>query len=174
MAFPETEYQRCIVHQVRNTLKHVSHKDMKIFASDLKAIYHAPTEKDGYERMIEVTEKWSPNYPNSMKSWEVNWDVISPIFKFSSDVRKVIYTSNAIESLDSTYRKLNSQRSAFPSDRALLKALYLSTLQATKLWTKPLKDWARYMVNFVLCTRIEFHFKSNNQYGKNSTFKRCY
>lgn len=150
VAFPETEYQRCIVHQVRNTLKHVAHKDMKNFAADLKTIYHAPTEKDGYERMIGVTEKWNPIYPNSMKSWEVNWDVLSPIFKFSSDVRKVIYTTNAIESLNSTYRKLNSQRSVFPSDRALLKALYLSTLQATKLWTKPLKDWAQVYGEFCI------------------------
>lgn len=142
-AFPETEYQRCIVHQVRNTLKHVSYKDMKKFATDLKTIYQAPTEKDGYERMIEVTEKWDPIYPNSMKSWEVNWDVISPIFKFSSGVRKVIYTTNAIESLNSTYRKLNSQRSVFPSEKALMKALYLSTLQATKKWSQPLRNWGQ-------------------------------
>lgn len=142
-AFPATEYQRCIVHQVRNTLKHVSYKDMKKYAADLKTIYHASTEKDGYERMIEVTKKWNPTYPNSMKSWEVNWDVISPIFKFSSGVRKVIYTTNAIESLNSTFRRLNSQRSVFPSEKALMKALYLSTLQATKKWTMPLKTWGQ-------------------------------
>ena len=142
-AFPETEYQRCIVHQVRNTLKHVSYKDMKNYAADLKTIYQAPTEKDGYERMIEVTEKWNLIYPNSMKSWEVNWDVLSPIFKFSSGVRKVIYTTNAIESLNSTYRRLNSQRSVFPSEKALMKALYLSTLQATKKWSQPLRNWGQ-------------------------------
>lgn len=142
-AFPETEYQRCIVHQVRNTLKHVSYKDMKNYAADLKTIYQAPTEKDGYERMSEVAEKWDPIYPNSMKSWEVNWDVISPIFKFSSGVRKVIYTTNAIESLNSTYRKLNSQRSVFPSEKALMKALYLSTLQATKKWSLALRNWGQ-------------------------------
>jgi transposase-like protein len=142
-AFPETEYQRCIVHQVRNTLKHVSYKDMKKYAADLKTIYHAPTEKDGYEKMHAVTEKWNPVYPNSMKSWEANWDVISPIFKFSPGVRKVIYTTNAIESLNSTYRKLNSQRSVFPSEKALMKALYLSTLQATKKWSMPLRNWGQ-------------------------------
>jgi len=142
-AFPKTEYQRCIVHQVRNTLKHVSYKDMKKYAADLKTIYHAPTEKNGYERMCAVTEKWNPIYPNSMKSWEVNWDVISPIFKFSPGVRKVIYTTNAIESLNSTYRKLNSQRSVFPSEKALMKALYLSTLQATKKWSMPLRNWGQ-------------------------------
>jgi putative transposase len=142
-AFPSTEYQRCIVHQVRNTLKHVAHKDMKKFAADLKTIYQAPNEKTGYERMLEVTEKWSSSYPNAMKSWDVNWDAISPIFKFSADVRKVIYTTNAIESLNSTYRRLNSQRSVFPNDKALMKSLYLATLQATKKWTQPLRNWGK-------------------------------
>lgn len=137
-AFPATD-----VHQVRNTLKHVSYKNMKNYAADLKTIYHAPTEKDGYERMTEVTKKWNPIYPNSMKSWEVNWDVISPIFKFSSGVRKVIYTTNAIESLNSTYRRLNSQRSVFPSEKALMKALYLSTIQATRKWSMALRNWGQ-------------------------------
>ena len=97
-AFPNTEYQRCIVHQVRNTLKYVADKDKKKFAADLKTIYQAPNEQVGYERMLEVTETWKSHYPNAMKSWEINWDEISPIFKFSSEVRKVIYTTNAIES----------------------------------------------------------------------------
>ena len=82
-------------------------------------------------------------YPNSMRSWKQNWDAISPIFKFSADVRKVIYTTNAIESLNSTYRKLNRQRSVFPSDTALLKALYLATFEATKKWTMPIRNWGQ-------------------------------
>lgn len=142
-AFPLTEYQRCIVHQIRNTLKHVSYKDMKAFASDLKSIYLAPDEKQGYESLQLVKEKWDPKYPNAMKSWEDNWDVLAPIFKFSSEVRKVIYTTNAIESLNSTYKKLNRQRTVFPNDKALLKALYLATLQATKKWTQPLRNWGK-------------------------------
>ena len=142
-AFPETEYQRCIVHQVRNTLKHVPYKDMKAFATDLKTIYLSPNEEQGLANLERVTEKWGEKYPNAMKSWEKNWDVISPIFKFSSDVRKVIYTTNAIESLNSTYKKLNRQRSVFPSDMALMKSLYLSTLQATKKWGLPLRNWAK-------------------------------
>lgn len=142
-AFPKTEYQRCIVHQVRNTLKYVAHKDKKAYASDLRSIYLAPTEKQGLENMKKVMEKWKDKYPNSMKSWEANWDVLTPIYKFSADVRKVIYTTNAIESLNSTYKKLNRQRSVFPSDTALLKALYLSTLQATKKWSMPLRNWAK-------------------------------
>jgi len=142
-AYPQTEYQRCIVHQVRNTLKHVYYKDMKAFAADLKTIYLAPNEQQGYEALQEVKEKWEPKYPNAMKSWENNWDVLTPIFKFSTDVRKVIYTTNAIESLNSTYKKLNRQRTVFPHDKALLKSLYLATLQATKKWTQPLRNWGK-------------------------------
>ncbi len=142
-AYPDTEYQRCIVHQVRNTLKHVSYKDMKPYASDLKSIYLAADEKQGYEQLQIVKEKWDSKYPNAMKSWENNWDVLTPIFKFSKEVRKVIYTTNAIESLNSTYKKLNRQRTVFPHDKALLKALYLATLQATKKWTQPLRNWGK-------------------------------
>ena len=143
VAFPETEYQRCIVHQVRNTLKYVSDKDRKEFAADLKKIYNAPNEQLGAEARDEVTEKWNAKYPNAMKSWYKNWDAITPIFKFSADVRTVIYTTNAIESLNATYRKLNRQRSVFPSDGALLKALYLSTFEATKKWSMPIRNWGK-------------------------------
>lgn len=142
-AFPKTEYQRCIVHQVRNTLKYVPYKDKKAFATDLKSIYLAPNEQQGHENLERVAEKWSEKYPNALKSWEQNWDVLTPIYKFSSDVRKVIYTTNAIESLNSTYKKLNRQRSIFPNDSALLKALYLATLQATKKLGQPLRNWAK-------------------------------
>lgn len=139
-AFKETEYQRCIVHQVRNTLKYVSYKDMKSFATELKSIYLAPNEAQGLDNLERVEKKWDSKYPNAMKRWERNWDVLTPIFKFSVDVRKVIYTTNAIESLNSTYKKLNCQRLVFPSEKALLKSLYLSTLQATKKWTQPLRN----------------------------------
>lgn len=143
VAFPNTEYQRCIVHQVRNTLKHVSNKHRKEFAKDLKSIYHANSEEQGHSIMLEITQKWQELYPNAMKSWSVNWDAICPIFKFSSEVRKVIYTTNAIESLNSSYRRLNRQRSVFPNDVSLLKALYLATFEATKKWTLPLRNWGK-------------------------------
>ena len=142
-AFPKTEYQRCIVHQVRNTLKYVPDKDRKAFASDLKTIYHASDEEKARLALDRVTEKCTTKYPNSMKRWYDNWDAITPIFKFSPDVRKVIYTTNAIESLNSTYRKLNRQRSVFPSDTALLKALYLATFEATKKWTMSIRNWGQ-------------------------------
>ena len=140
-AYPQTELQRCIVHQVRNTLKYVGEKNKKEFANDLKAIYQAPSEKAALEQLERVTAKWEKDYPNAMKSRHTNWDVISPIFKFSAQVRKVIYTTNAIESLNSGYRRLNKQRSVFSSDTALLKALYPATTEISKKWTMPLRDW---------------------------------
>ena len=142
-AFPQTEYQRCIVHQVRNTLKYVSDKDRKAFAADLKKIYHAPNADRAAEIRDEVTEKWSEKYPTAMKSWTKNWDAITPIFKFSPEARTVIYTTNAIESLNSMYRRLNRQRSVFPNPQALLKALYLATLEVSKKWTMTVKNWGR-------------------------------
>ena len=140
-AFPRTEYQRCIVHQVRNTLKYVADKDRKEFATDLKNIYHASSEEQGVTIRDKVEEKWRDRYPNAMKSWRTNWDVISPIFKFSAAVRKVIYTTNAIESLNSCYRRLNKQRSVFPDPQSLLKALYLATIEITKKWSMPIRNW---------------------------------
>ena len=142
-AFPKTDYQRCMVHMVRNTLKYVASKDMKTFAADLRTIYNASSEDEGQKARDRVVEKWSSKYPNSMKRWIENWDVVVPIFKFSKDVRKIIYTTNAIESLNSSYRKLNRQRSVFPSDQALLKALYLATFEATKKWTQPIHNWGQ-------------------------------
>lgn len=142
-AFPKTEYQRCIVHQVRNTLKYVPDKDRKAFTADLKTIYHASDEEKARQALDRVCAKWTEKYPNSMKRWYDNWDAVTPIFKFSPDVRKVIYTTNAIESLNSTYRRLNRQRNVFPSDTALLKALYLATFEATKKWTSTIRNWGQ-------------------------------
>lgn len=140
-AFPMTEYQRCIVHMVRNTLKYVADKDKKEFADDLKTIYHAPNEEQGRQNMLTITEKWDKKYPSAMRRWSDNWDAISPMFKFSEAVRRVIYTTNAIESLNSGYRRLNRGRSIFPSSTALLKSMYLATFELTKKWTNVIRDW---------------------------------
>ena len=142
-AFPDTEYQRCIVHMVRNTLRFVSCKDRKAFSADLKKIYQAPNEQRAAEIRDAVAEKWSGKYPTAMNAWIRHWDDVTPIFKFSAAVRTVIYTTNAIESLNATYRRLNRQRSVFPSDQALLKALYLATFEAAKKWTMPIRNWGR-------------------------------
>ena len=118
-------------------------KDRKPFATYLKTIYHAATEEKALEALEHVAEKWTGKYPNSMKSRKQNWDAISPIFKLSTLVRKVSYTTNAIESLNAAYRKLNRQRNVFPSDTALLKALYLATFEAAKKWTMPIRNWGQ-------------------------------
>lgn len=140
-AYPLTEYQRCIVHVVRNTLRYVADKDKKAFANDLKTIYHAADEEQGYKRMEQVRQVWQKKYPGCMNRWADQWDCISPMFKFSREVRKVIYTTNAIESLNSGYRRLNRNRSVFPTSQSLLKALYLATFELTKKWTMPLRNW---------------------------------
>ena len=142
-AFPKTEQQRCIVHMVRNTLKYVANKDMKAFAKDLKMIYTAANEESARKQLEAVTRKWSGQYPSAMNRWNDNWDAISPIFKFSKEVRTAFYTTNAIESLNSCYRRLNKQRSVFPSSQALMKALYLGTFEIAKKWTMPIRNWGK-------------------------------
>lgn len=142
-SFPQTEYQRCIVHMLRNTLKFVSYKDRAAFARDLRSIYQAADEAAGYANMQRVRDKWDKKYPQAMKRWEVNWASISPIFKYSPEVRKALYTTNAIESLNSQYRRINRNRSVFPSGESLRKALYLATIKITKKWTMPIHNWGQ-------------------------------
>lgn len=141
VAFPKTEYQRCMVHQVRNTLKYVSYKDKKEFAADLKSIYLSGNEEQARQNLEAVSEKWSKKYPNALKSWYTNWDCITPIFKFSPDTRKVIYTTNAIESLNAQFKRLNRNRSVFPTKLSLEKALYLSVEKISKKWKQPIRNW---------------------------------
>jgi len=142
-AFPATEQQRCIVHMVRNTLKYVANKDMKAFAKDLKTVYTAADEKAALKRLDEVTEKWKGQYPGAAGRWYDNWDAIATIFKFSKDTGAAFYTTNSIESLNASYRRLNRQRSVFPSPQALLKALYLATFEVAKKWTVPIRGWGK-------------------------------
>ncbi len=140
-AFPNTEHQTCIVHLTRNTLKYVSYRDRYKFAQDLKAIYTASDEDIAKKIMYDVTNKWKGKYPSAMDRWEDNWGIISPFFKFSQKIRKMIYTTNSIESLNSSYRRLNRARNVYPSQQALMKVLYLSTKKVTKNWTSRQPDW---------------------------------
>ena len=141
VAFPKTEHQTCIVHLTRNTLKYVSHKDKYKFAQDLKAIYTASDEEIGKKLMYEVAGKWKEKYPTAMDRWEENWGIISPFFKFSQKIRKMIYTTNSIESLNSCYRRLNKSRNVYPTKESLMKVLYLSTKKVTKNWTSKVPEW---------------------------------
>ena len=142
-AYPQTEYQRCIVHVIRNTLKFVSYKDYKEFTKDLKTIYLANTEEQARNNRDIVADKWESKYPNAMKVWFVNWDQIVPIFKFTIEVRKVIYTTNAIESLNAQFRKINKNRSVFTSKQALEKTLFLAVERIVKKWNQPIRNWGR-------------------------------
>jgi transposase-like protein len=107
----------------------------------LKRIYSAPNESAGYEQMLDVSEKWHKKYPAAMKSWKSNWDAICPFFKYSNELRKIMYTTNAIESLNSGYRRLNKSRVVFPSDQSLLKSIYLATKKITAKWTMRYRNW---------------------------------
>lgn len=140
--FPHTDIQRCIIHQIRYTLSFVSYKEKKEFAKDLKEIYTAPNEETGYSALEELKEKWSKKYPYALKSWENNWSELRTFFKFSPEIRRIMYTTNAIENLNRIYRKVTKTRSSFPTDMALMKLLYLSTINLTEKWkTGYAKNW---------------------------------
>lgn len=139
--YPNTEFQRCIVHQIRNSMKFVPHKDKKELANDLRTVYTAPTEELGYTNLLEINDKWKNKYPSAVNSWVDNWDVLSTFFKFSPEVRKIMYTTNAIESLNSMYRRVNKARPVFTNSQALLKTLYLATGNIQKKWTGRIDNW---------------------------------
>ena len=139
--FPHAQMQRCIVHQIRNSLKFVPYKDRKKFASDLKSIYTAPTEESALDALMIVKEKWESKYPYSIKSWENNWDTLSTFFQFPKDIRRIMYTTNVIESLNRQYRKVTKNKTVFPTDDSLMKILYLATINVTKKWTRRYDNW---------------------------------
>ena len=132
--YPKTEFQRCIVHLIRNTLKYVSYKDRKELAQDLKLIYTASREDEAYSKLQELKEKWSKRKV-SLENWENNWDNVQPFFKYGPQTRKIMYTTNAIESLNNCYKRLNKGRRVFPTVQALEKSMYLSTQMIIEKWT---------------------------------------
>ena len=140
-AYPKTVQQRCIVHMIRNSVRFVSYKELKPFCEDLKIIYTSKNEKEGYEQLQKVKEKWKSKYPTAFKSWKENWDAICPFFSYSEPVRKIMYTTNTIESLNRSYRKYTKTKSVFPSDESLMKCLYLATLNITKKWNGRYRNW---------------------------------
>lgn len=140
-AFPRTEVQKCIVHQVRNSLRHVSHRCITEVTAGLKEIYSAPSEQAGLEALEAFEQKWGGKYPYIGPSWRNNWSEISTFFKYPPEVRRVIYTTNIIESYHRQLRKVTKGKSIFPSDDALLKMLYLVTQDVTRKWTVRVRDW---------------------------------
>lgn len=138
--YPMTEFQRCIVHMIRNTLQYVSYKDRKELTKDLKQIYQASTEEIGYNNLIELENKWKQRKV-SLDNWINNWDNIQPFFKYGPETRKIMYTTNVIESLNNCYKKLNKGRRVFPTVQALEKSIYLSTKIITEKWTSRYPNW---------------------------------
>lgn len=139
--FPDAEVQLCIVHLVRNSLKFVSYKDRKEIASDLKGVYRSVTVSQAEAALSDFASKWDSRYPMISKSWRSNWDHIVPFFAFPEDIRRAIYTTNAIESLNNSLRKVTKNRNSFPSDEAALKLLYMALKNIMKKWTMPIRDW---------------------------------
>ena len=140
-AFPNTIQQRCIVHMIRNSVKYVNYKDLREFTKDLKLIYTSQNEKKAHEKLQEIKNKWKDKYLISFKTWEENWDAICPFFQFSDPVRKIMYTTNTIESLNRQFRKYTKTKSVFPTDMSLLKCLYLSTKNISKKWDQTYRNW---------------------------------
>ncbi len=139
--FPFARIQRCIIHQIRSSMKYVPYKDRKAFVADLKQVYTAINEEQGMENLLNAKEKWESKYPNAIKSWEDNWDNLSTFFEFPTNIRKIIYTTNVIESLNSQFRKVTKTKLIFPNDESLLKMLYLATEKIHLKWTRNYPDW---------------------------------
>lgn len=139
--FPKTEQQLCIIHQIRNSTKYVSYKDLKAVMADLKAIYQAPSEEDALYHLEEFKENWNKKYPQIAKSWEDNWAALSAYFKYPAEVRRLIYTTNAVEGFHRMLRKYTKTKTVFPSDDSLRKSIFLSIQEISKKWSMPIRDW---------------------------------
>lgn len=151
--FPQTEVQLCIVHMIRNSLKYVSYKDRKNIASDLKMIYKAPTEEKAFYELENFSKVWDNKYPTISQMWFSNWEKINPYFSYPEDIRRAIYTTNAIESLNMSLRKILKIRGSFPNDDAAFKLLYLGIKNVSKKWTMPIPDWGKAINQFAILFR---------------------
>jgi putative transposase len=140
--FPDTKIQSCIVHQIRNTLKYIPSKDMKAFAQALKSIYTAPTEEAGYDALQDVKKEW-PQYEAYLNSWEAKWSELSTFFAYPEEIRRILYTTNPIESLNRQFRKVTKTTTIFPTDQSLMKLLWLAQRDITKKWSMPIHNWGK-------------------------------
>ena len=151
--YPKTEIQQCIIHQIRNSTKFVSYKDIKKLMADLKLVYAAPTEETALNELELFKDKWDSKYPKIYKSWHDNWATLSTYFKYPEAVRRLIYTTNAIEGFNRQLRKVTKSKTVLPSDDSLLKMLYLATMDITKKWTGHRQDWGQ------IHSQLEIYFE---------------
>lgn len=148
--YPKTEVQRCILHQIRNSTRYVSYKDLKAFMAGLKPIYKAVTEEAALLALDEFEANWGGRYPLAVKSWREHWDELATMFKYPEALRRIIYTTNSLENFNRQLRKVTKTKTAFVSDDALLKQLYLVTVQITKKWTMPIPNWRDILAQLVI------------------------
>lgn len=139
--FPHAEVQTCVIHQIRNSLKYVASKDQKTFMKDLKMVYQAANKSQAEDGLIKLEEIWGKKYPVVIKSWNNNWDKLSTYFQYDEHLRRLIYTTNAVEGFHRQVRKVTKTKGAFPNDMALLKLIYLTVESISKKWTQPLQNW---------------------------------
>jgi len=149
-AFPETQIQLCIVHMVRNSIKFVPWKDYKAVTSDLKKIYQSSTEEEAFSALDQFGDRWDEKYPQISKSWRSNWENLNTLFEYPPEIRKAIYTTNAIESLNSVIRKATKRRKVFPTDDSAKKVIYLAIQEASKKWTMPIRNWKDALNRFMI------------------------
>jgi putative transposase len=148
--FPKTEVQLCVVHMIRNSLRFVSWKERKAVAADLKTVYRAASEQQAQANLEDFGRKWDGKFPTISRSWQANWPRILPYFAYPEEIRRIIYTTNAIESLNNTLKKTIKNRASFPSDEAAIKLLYLSLKNIQKKWTMPVRDWGKALNQFAI------------------------
>jgi len=148
--FPQTQIQLCIIHMVRNSMKFVPWKNYKAIAADLKQIYQSATEEEALLALDQFAERWDEHYPQISKSWRNHWENINTLFNYPPDIRKAIYTTNAIESLNSVIRKATKKRKLFPTDDSAKKVIYLAIREASKKWTMPIRDWKPALNRFII------------------------
>lgn len=148
--YPHTEIQKCIIHQIRNSVKYVSYKDLKKVTSALRPIYTAPTEEAALLEMDQFEAAWGKQYPLIVRSWRNNWDELETFFQYSPELRKLIYTTNMIESYHRQLRKVTKGKSIFPNDESLLKMLYLATMDVMRKWTGRVQNWGQILLQLTV------------------------
>lgn len=148
--FPEAQIQLCIVHMVRNSVRYVPWKDYKAVTADLKTIYQASTEDSALQALEDFSDKWDDKYPQISRSWKSHWENLNTLFQYPEDIRKAIYTTNAIESLNSVIRKATKKRKVFPTDDSAKKVVYLAIRQASEKWTMPIRNWKTALNRFMI------------------------
>ena len=148
--YPHTRIQLCIVHMVRNSVRYITVRERREICADLKKIYGSSTEREALQELDKFSERWDTKYPMISKSWKANWDNLNEFFGYPEEIRKIIYTTNAVESLNASLRKVVQKRSAFPTDDSIYKVLYLAISNVSRKWKRPVKDWAAALNHFAI------------------------